>query len=63
MRWEKAAKKAREREQEKIIRDRMFKPVDGWLWCEEHGEPHVSEAFCQGDHRKLWVERTGGSND
>ena len=62
MRWEKAAKKAREREQAKILQDRMFEPVEGWVWCDMDGLVE-REGCCPGRHRKIWVERTGGSND
>ena len=65
-RQEKAAKKAREqralreREQAKRIQDRMFEPIEGWVWCElrDHlDEAHRGVIECAGHHRKLWVER------
>ena len=62
MRWEKAAKKAREREQAKILQDRMFEPVDEFVWC-ARDYFHMVGIECDAHHRKLWVERTGGSND
>ena len=62
-RREKADKKAREqqalreREQEKRTRDRMFEPVEGWVWCDVKGRPHRTCVGCLEPHRKLWVGR------
>ena len=62
-RWKKSAEKAREqqesrsREQEKRTRDRMFEPVEGWVWCDMGWKAHRNNIGCDAHHRRLWVER------